>query len=175
VSDDAAAVRAEWRAEEEAWARAALERWEHGRGLDDVLRDSMQRGDRVVFTFPTVAWTGAIVAVGSDVARVDAGDVPVDVPLAAAAPFVLRVQSGRSGLSGRSGHSRGPRVTDPLTTFRARLRELDGTRVCIGTPSGPLEGSVRVGRDQLRLVDREGAVAYVPADSVWWVRPVLDD
>ena len=62
-----------------------------------------------------------------------------------------------------------------ITTFVARLRELDGTAVCIGTPVGPLEGQFRVGRDQLRVTDRDGGVAYVPTGSVWWVRPLDDD
>ena len=46
--------------------------------------------------------------------------------------------------------------------------------MCIGTSAGPLEGRLRIGVDQLRVTDVDGGVAYVPMDSVWWVRP-LDD
>jgi hypothetical protein len=165
VADDAAAVRAEWRAEEEHWSRAALERWEHGRGLDDVLRDCMRRGDVVTCAFATVTWTGGVVAIGVDVARLATGAAEVDVRLAADAPFVLRVRAGTTHRSLDEG---------TLTSFRARLRELDGTAVSIGTAAGPLEGRLRIGRDQVRLTDRDGGAAYVPAASLWWVRP-LDD
>ena len=62
-----------------------------------------------------------------------------------------------------------------VTTFTARLRELDGTEVCIGTSGEVLEGWLRVGRDQLRLTDDDGGCAYVPTGSVCWVRPLDDD
>ena len=171
MSDDAAAARAEWRAEEEAWSRAALERWEHGRGLADVVRDAMHRGDAVTFTFAAVTWSGAVVAVVDDVARVDTGAAIVDVRLTSEAPFVLRVRA----TDGVDGHADGLADGMAITTFLARLRELDGTVVCIGTSSGTLEGALRVGRDQLRLTDGDGGRAYVPIGSVWWVRPLDDD
>lgn len=165
-SDGVAAVRAEWRADEEEWSRAALEQWEHGRGLADVARDCMQRGDTASFTFASVTWSGAIVAVGHDLARLDAGTRPVDVRLAPDAPFVLRVRPGSADPERHDG---------TVTTFVARLRELDGTEVYIGTSTGALEGWLRVGRDQLRLTDRDGGCAYVPTGSVWWARPLDDD
>ena len=92
--------------------------------------------------------------------------MPVRERLAVDAPFVLRNRPGtvRRGPDGGA-----------LTTFRARLRELDGTSVCIGTPIGSLEGRLRIGRDQLRVTDRDGGVAYVPTGSVRWVRPLDDD
>jgi hypothetical protein len=167
VSDEAAAARAEWRADEDEWSRAALERWEHGRGLDDILRDCMHRGDAVTFAFPTVTWSGVVVAVTPDVVRVDVGETRVDVRLATEAPFVLRTRPA-------DAHGGNDVTTEP-TTFLARLRELDGTTVCIGTSTVLLEGQLRVGRDQLRLTTDDGAVAHVPTASVWWVRPLDAD
>jgi hypothetical protein len=164
--DGAAAVRAEWRAEEERWSRAALERWEHGRALVDIARECMHRGDTASFAYPSVTWSGTVVAVGDDVACVAAGDIRVDVRLGASAPFVLRTRAGGRGRTGSGG---------AVTTFAARVRELDGTEVCIGIATGLLEGVLRVGRDQLRLRDRDGGCAYVPTGSVWWVRPLDDD
>jgi hypothetical protein len=164
--EGAASVRAEWRADEEEWSRAALEHWEHGRTLADVARDCMHRADPVTVTFASVAWSGVIVGVGTDVARLDIFEGPVDVRLATDAPFVLRV---------RSGSSRAAWTDTTITTFTARLRELDGTVVCIGTSGEVLEGRLRVGRDQLRLTDDHGGCAYVPTGSVWWVRPLDDD
>lgn len=170
MGDDAASVRAEWRAEEEEWSRAALEHWEHGRGLDDVLRDCVHRGDVATFTFPTIAWTGAILGVGRDVARLRVGDGSVDVRLAGDAPFVLRTRAGRGvDLDDPRGTAVGP------SSFMARLRELDGTTVCIGTPTTLLEGALRVGRDQLRVTDDCGSVAYLPTGSVCWVRSLVED
>jgi hypothetical protein len=162
-TDDAATVRAEWRAEEDQWSRAALERWEHGRTLAEVARDCMHRGDLVTVAFTWIAWSGAITDVGRDVAGIDVAGVRVDVRLASDAPFVLRV---------RSGSSRASRFDPTLTTFTARLRELDGTDVSIGTSNDALEGTLRVGRDQLRLIHDPGGCAYVPIRSVWWVRPL---
>jgi hypothetical protein len=173
VSDDAATARAEWRAEEEQWSRAALERWEHGRGLADVVRDSMHRGDTVTFGFPSHAWTGVVVAVGRDVARVATGDTRVDIRLGVDAPFVLRVRAGMH-VDVHAARGAAGRDDSTLTTFTARWREVDGTALCIGTSTGPLEGRLRIGVDQLRVTDLDGGLAYVPMDSVWWVRP-LDD
>jgi hypothetical protein len=167
VSDDAAFVRAEWRAEAEDWSRAALEHWEHGRELVDVLRESMHRGDAVTITSPSVTWSGSLSAVGVDIVRVDAGTTSVELRVTPDAPFVVRTRAG--------SHTDGTRGDATVTTFTARLRELDGTFVCIGTWVGPLEGTLRVGRDQLRLIDRDGGCSYVPTASVWWVRPVDDD
>jgi hypothetical protein len=167
VDDDAAAVRAEWRVEEEQWSRAALENWEHGRTLADVLRDARDRGDRVTLAFATITWSGSVVAVGHDVVRIDPdGGRPVDVRLAPDAPFVLRVRAG--GCDDR-------RLGAAVPTFTARLRELDGTVVSIGTPVGSLEGSLRIGHDQVRVTASDGGVAHVPTGSVWWVRVVIDD
>jgi hypothetical protein len=167
VDDEAAAIRAVWRAEEESWSRAALEHWEHGRTLADVLRDARDRGDVVTLAYATVTWSGTVVAVGDGVARIDAGTGgPVDVRLAPDAPFVLRVRAG--GLDVAPGGAR-------VTTFTARLRELDGSSICVGTSVGTVEGSLRVGRDQVRVTGAGGGVAYVPTGSVWWVRVPADD
>jgi hypothetical protein len=166
LSEAAGAVRAQWRADEEEWSRAALEHWEHGRTLADVARDCLHRGDQVTVAFPSIGWSGVVVGVGHDVARIDAVAGSVDVRLAADAPFVLRVHAG-SGTPARRDAA--------VTTFTARLRELDGTEVNIGTSDAVLEGRLRVGRDQLRLTDADGASAYVPIGSVWWVRPRDDD
>jgi hypothetical protein len=166
MGEAAAALRAEWRAEEERWSRAALEQWEHGRTLADVARDSMHRGDTVTFAYPAVVWTGTLRAVGSDVARLDTGDTRVDLRLAPDAPFVLRTRPRRDD---------GCRGVATVTTFTARLRKLDGTTACIGTSRGEIEGTMRTGRDQVRITDGTDGAAYVPAASIWWVRPVEAD
>ena len=157
-------LRAGWRADEEAWARAAFERWQHDRSLADVARECMHRGDTVRLSFGAVTFTGAIVGVGTDIVCVAAVDGRVDVALGSEAPFVLRVLPARGG---------GGRGDGTVTTFRARLRELDGSRVDVGLGNGnALTGVLRAGLDHVQTVDADGAQAYAPTGSVCWVRPV---
>jgi hypothetical protein len=162
--ETAAAVRAEWRAEEEAWTRAAYQRWEHSRTLADVARDCMHCGDRATFSFASVMFTGAIIAVGTDLVRVATVEGAVDVSLDAGSELVLRISSGRDG---------GTRGDGTVTTFAARLRELEGTRVELGvTGNDGLRGELHLGRGQVSLVGDDGGRAYLPTGSVAWVRPV---
>jgi hypothetical protein len=162
----AAGLRAQWRAEEEQWTRAALERWEHDRTLLDVLRACMHRGDTVALAFADRTFTGVVTAVGADLARVETVDGSVDAHLGATAACSLRVIT-----TARAGGERG----DPsVATFRARLLHLEGGVVQLGVraPDDAVVGELRVGRDQVSVVDRDGARRYVPITSVSWVRPV---
>ena len=161
----ASEVRAGWRADEEAWTRAAFERWQHGQSLADVARGCMHRGDTVRLGFAAATFTGAIVGVGTDIVCVaTVAAERVDVALGSGAPFVLRVVPARGG---------GGRGDGTVTTFRARLRELDGTRVDVGLADGrALTGVLHAGVDHVQTVDDDGARAYAPTGSVAWVRPV---
>jgi len=161
----ASELRAGWRAEEEAWARAAFERWQLGQSLADVARDCMHRGDTVRLSFAAVTFTGAIVGVGTDIVCVaTVAPARVDIALGSDAPFVMRVVPARGG---------GGRGDGTVTTFRARLRELDGSRVDVGLGNGSaLTGVLRVGVDHVQTVDDDGARVYAPTGSVCWVRPV---
>jgi hypothetical protein len=163
------ALRAEWRDDEEAWSRAALERWEQDRTLVDVLRDCMHRGDTVAFAFAACTFTGPIVAVGSDLVRVATAAGGVDVRVEATLPGVVRVvgRVPRGGARGDGG----------VTTFLARLRQLDATRVRIGTDAAGhvATGELRLARDHVSVVDRDGDRLYLPMASVRWVRPDEDD
>jgi hypothetical protein len=162
-------LRAEWRAEEAEWSRAALERWEHDRTLVDVLRDCMHRGDVVALTFATVTFTGVVTSVGDDLARIAMPDGAVDVHVTTHLPAVLRVVT-----PARRGGGRGDTT---VTTFAARLRQLEGTRLRLGVGmcDEALDGTLLVGREQVSVVGREGARAYVAIGSVAWVRPVEVD
>lgn len=165
----AAAVRAEWRADEDAWTRAALEQWEHDRTLLDVLRTCMHRGDTVALEFPDRTFVGVVDAVGAELARLATSEGSVDAHVDAAAVFSLRVVA-----PARAGGGRG----DPgITTFHARLLHLEATLVQLGTRvrDDALTGELRVGRDQVSVFDRDGVRRYVPIGSVSWVRPVDAD
>ena len=162
----AAALRAQWRDDEHEWTRAALARWEHGRTLADVLRACMHRGDTVALESPGRSFLGVVTAVGEDLVRVATADGSIDARLDPGAPLVLRVVR-----AARTGGERGDRST---ATFRARLLELEGTVVQVGlrADDDALTGALCVGRDQLSVVDPDGARRYVPIGSVTWVRPV---
>jgi hypothetical protein len=109
---------------------------------------------------------GEVIGVGRDVVRVAGAHAIVDIRLDVGAPFVLHTR--HSDFDGRRGDA-------GVTTFAARLRELDGTCMSIGVSAGSLEGTLRVGSDQLRVIDGDGACVYVPTGSVWWLRPLDDD
>jgi hypothetical protein len=162
----AAALRAEWRAEEAEWSRAARERWEHGRSLVDVLRDCMHRGDTVALEVALLTFTGTVRSVGDDVVRIATPEGSVDVRVAPDAPAVVRIVT-----SAREGGGRGDAS---VPTFGARLRQLERTRVRLGLcgPHESVEGELLLGRDHVSVIDGDGRRAYVPIGSVCWVRPV---
>jgi hypothetical protein len=162
----AAALRAEWRADEDEWTRAALERWEHDRTLVDVMRACMHRGDTVALEFAGRTFVGLVTAVGDDMVRVATTDGSVDAHLGSAEMFSFRVVA-----PARAGGGRGDQT---VGTFRARLLHLEGRDVQVGVTArdDELSGRLCVGRDQISVVDRDGVRRYVPIGSVTWVRPV---
>jgi hypothetical protein len=162
----AAALRAEWRAEEHEWTRAALERWEHDQTLADVLRACMHRGDTVAMEFRGHSFVGRVTAVGGDIAQLTAVDGSIDAQLGPHAAFGLRVVA-----PARDGGERGDQT---VSTFRARLLQLEGAVVhlAVSVRDEALLGRLGVGRDQVSVVSRDGVRCYVPIGSVAWVRPV---
>jgi hypothetical protein len=155
IGEAAAAARAEWRADEDEWTRAAVEQWHHGRPLLDVLRDCMHRGDTVSVRIGAVAVTGTVGAVGDDVVSVAAPDGRADFPAGANASLLVRVVE-----RARSGGTRG----EACTTFRARLLELEASErdVEVATLAGDaLRGPLVVGRDHLVVNDDVVAFAAV--------------
>lgn len=161
----AAAARAEWRVDEEHWAGAALEQWQHARTLVDLARDHLHRGDTISLRWPgsAVSLTGRVTAVSDDALAVDAFTGRVDVSLAPGLALAWRVveQATRGG-------SRGD---EPLT-FRARLLELEaiGAPVDVAALDDEIvRGAVRVGRDHVQVVG--GDARWVLAlSALRWVR-----
>jgi hypothetical protein len=167
-----AAIRAEWRDDEEAWTRAAFEHWEHRRGLVDVLGDCMARSDMVTLTMPHTVLRGVIVAVGRDVVRIvdpgdDRPDAAIDVQVGAGGTLALRIVGrARPGAEGEGG----PRND---ATFRAYLLEREGpAAIEVGTFASAevLVGQLRVSSDHVRVRTCDGDESYVPMSSVAWVR-----
>jgi hypothetical protein len=161
LGDAAAAVRAEWRADEEEWTRAAFERWQHARTLVDVLRECMHRGDTVALRLPHETLTGTVQSVGDDLLALAMPEGRVDVNVGGVVPLVARIVD-----RARTGGTRG----DAATTFRTRLLELEAREqeVEVRTTSGDtVRGLHRVGHDH--LIVGEHLVAFA---AVIWVRPV---
>jgi hypothetical protein len=169
LGDAAASLRAQWRADEEEWTCAAVERWQHDRTFVDVLRACMHRGDTVALELPHTTFRGVVGAVGDDFVSLHASGGAVEVRLDVVAP-PLRVLE-----DARAGGTRGVAVT----TFRARLLELEMERVTVevGTePAGALlRGRLRVGRDHVVVDDFDGAQAVVVWSALAWVRAIVAD
>jgi hypothetical protein len=172
IGDAASVVRAEWRADEEEWTRAGVERWRHERSLLDLLRECMHRGDTIALTLPfaMVTFTGCVTGVGDDFVTITFPDGPVDVRGDDDASLVVRV-SARA----RSGGTRG----DALTTFRARLLELEmGEReveVGMRATADVVRGQLTVGRDHVILHDRDAVDTMIALAAVAWVRRPTDE
>ena len=169
----AAGLRAEVRAEEEDWTRAAVQHWAHARTLADLAREFAARGDGVVVETTGRSFRGVIVAVGTDRLDLETVDAVIHLRLALAeaagsplAPFALyRVDRARRG---------GVRPPPALVTFRARLLELEaaGVPVRVGSSvlGGELSGCLTVGRDHV--------VVHGPRETVLpvcWVSYVAVD
>jgi hypothetical protein len=180
LGETAGRLRDEWRAEEEEWSRAAAARWTHGRRLVDIARELMHRGDTVAVTTGRSSFRGEVTHVGTDVLRLGTVGGPVDVHLAAlavggdgnrhirlAAPIVLRVVT-----RARSG---GRRAGAGADSFRACLleHETEADDVVVGTSllDDDFRGMLTVGRDQVRVCDRDGGETYLPLAWVSWVMP----
>jgi hypothetical protein len=166
-----AALRAEWRAEEEEWTRAAFEHWEHSRRLLDVARECMHRGDTVAIATSAGSVRGRVLGVGQDTLRVGADRAPVDVRVSPGTTVVLRVDAHARG--------GGVRGDEPSITFRARLleHEVAGRTVelGVGVPARAVTGVVRVGVDHVRVIDRDGTPSYVSLAAIAWMRGLDDD
>ena len=165
LGDAAAAVRAEWRADEEEWTRAAVERWQHRRTLLDVVRECMLRGDTIALRLGDITFTGLVQAIGDDLIALAAADGRVDVRVDEHTPLVMRVHE-----RARAGGTRG----NAATTFRARLLELemDGLDVEIGADvaGGIVYGAITVGRDHVIVHQDEQAETVIALAAVAWIR-----
>ena len=167
MGDAASRARAEWRADEEEWTRAAIERWRHERSLLDLLRECMHRGDTIAVCLGGVTFTGRVAAVGDDIVALTLPDGRVDVRGDGDAPLVVRITE-----RARSGGTRG----DAVTTFRARLLELEmvADDVAIGTRGAAevIRGRLTVGHDHVIIQDGQSGDAVIALAAIAWVRPV---
>ncbi len=181
----AAAMREQWRADEEDLGRDAAEAWAHGRTLVDELVDHMHRGDTLAFDAAGRVFAGPLAYVGSDYATVTTAGGPVDVRTMIAIPLGRR-RSRRLGIPApvvvrtlERARSGGLRPDPASPSFRARLYELemDATRVVIGSTLLPdeLQGTLTVRADHVRVTDRDrDGGTLVPIAWIAYVRRASD-
>src|SRR5689334_6042846 len=96
-----AAVKSEWRAEQEAATADALDGWRHDRTLRDIALEVVHRSDRLSVTLPHAHFLGTVEAVGDDLLAIRAVSGRVDVHLHPSLPLMLQV-----GERAREGGSR---------------------------------------------------------------------
>ena len=175
----AAAMREQWRADEEDLGRDAAEAWAHGRSLIDELVGRMHRGDTLALDVAGHTFTGPLVYVGSDYATVATAGGPVDVRTMISAPLGRR-SSRRLGIPAplvvrtvERARSGGLRPEPASPSFRARLYEIEmgGDRVAIGSALLPdeVQGTVVVAADHV-TVTTSITEAMVPIPWIAYVR-----
>lgn len=162
----AAALREEWRAEQEAATRDAHESLRHRLTLADRLREHMHRGDRLAVVVCGVQrFVGTVVEVGADLVAVRSPFAGrIDVHLAAGVPFAYEVFE-RGGGGHRGDGAAGGRF------HHALVRREQDAEVTLGTVHDPagVDARLVVGADHVVLVARAGAETVVPISQVAWV------
>jgi hypothetical protein len=157
------AMRAELRAEAEAYEELAATGLLRERRLADVALELLSRGDVVAVAFAGVTFTGTLTHAAGDLACVRTALADVDVHLGA--PLVLRVVE-RTRAGGRS------RRRDPAS-FGARLREHEasGALVGLGTTMGAaLRGRVgAVAVDHVVVDEVGGGRCFVARSALAYV------
>lgn len=160
-----AAMREEWRAEQEAATRDAAADWQRRRTLPELLTGHMHHGDRLAFDVAGWRVTGVPEEVGSDLVALRTVFGRVDIHLALGVPLRFEVferatEGGRRGVDVAGG------------SFRRALELREGPQeVSLGTVFEPdgVDGTLRVGADFVTLVARMGAETTVPISYVSWV------
>jgi hypothetical protein len=161
-----AAMRAEWRAEQEAATRDARADWTHRLALVDRLRGHMHRGDTLIAAVAGHRVTGSVEEVGDDLLALMTPAGRVDIQLAPTIPVTFEASAARTG-GHRGSDAAGGRFRHALIA-----REQDA-RVRLGTLEEPegLEGQLRVSVDHIALVTPTGRELLVPMTCVAWVAP----
>jgi hypothetical protein len=166
LASEAAAARAEWRAEEEEWTRAEAERWRHQRTLAGLAREYLHRGDTVEVVAAGVRFRGPLSRVGDDWLQVQTDGGPVDVSFSSALVLRRLVRAAAGGC----------RDDGAVATFRARLLEYEagGEAVIVGAPAldGALRGVLTVGSDHVIITTDEIETAL---PEISWVQRAVSE
>jgi hypothetical protein len=162
-----ASMREQWRAEQEAAMKDAVESRAHRLTLQDRFREHMHRGDRIAVTVAGRRIAGVPEEIGADLLAVRTLLARVDIHLCPTIPFWYELvekspQGGHRGSDSAGG------------TFQGALlvREQDA-HATIGTifDADGIDGKLVVGTDHVVIVARTGKETTVPIAQVSWVAP----
>lgn len=169
----AARLRHEWRLDEEETARDAFAAWRHTRTLEQVLRESMARGDRVEVRVHGHELRGVIVDLAHDLLslREAPGRPRVDLRHGADVPLAVRVlvpavAQGRVG-GGEDGDFRG--------RLLGREESEEPCRVYLVGEPEPLVGRIVVGDDVVDVIADDGTTWCVRQAAIVALTTARDD
>ena len=162
----AGAMRAEWRAEQEAATADAAAQWRHGRGLPDWLCERMHAGDRIAVTVAEQSFVGLLEEVGDDLLALRCAFGRVEIHVCAGIPISFELVEHATQGGTRAASRRGFR--DALLARDAQAGVRVGT---LQQPDG-IDGTLLVSRDFVTIATATGGETVVPLAHVAWVTPV---
>ena len=167
LADTSAAMRATWRAEQDAATRDAVEDWAHRQTLVDRLRAHMHRGDDLTVTVAGHRLVGTVEEVGPDLLAIRASSGRVDVHLTPTIPLRFEVSTRATEGGHRGSDAAGGRFRTALIA-----REQDGS-VTLGTidERDGINGVLVGGADHVLLRRADGRELVVPTRDVAWISP----
>ena len=167
LGDTSAAMRATWRAEQDAATRDAVEDWSHRQTLVDRLRAHMHRGDEITVTIGGHRVVGTIEEIGIDLLALRSSAGRVDVHLTSTIPFYFEVATHAHQGGHRGSDAAGGRFRNALIA-----RERDAS-VTLGTAHehDGVNGVITVGADHVLLQRADGRELVVPTSAVAWISP----
>jgi hypothetical protein len=168
----AARLRHEWRIDEEEANRDAYVAWRHTRTLEQVLRESMARGDRVEVRVQGHDMRGVIVDLAHDLVslREAPGRPRMDIRLGADVAFAMRIVAtaiteGRVG-GGEDGDFRG--------RLMAREESEEPSRVYVVGERSAFVGRIVVGNDVVDVIGADGTTWCVGLAAIVAVSTARD-
>ena len=167
LGDTSAAIRATWRAEQDAATRDAAEDWAHRQTLEDRLRAHMHRGDEITVTIGGHRVVGTVEEVGTDLLALRSSSGRVDVHLTPTIPFFFEVATHAHQGGHRGSDAAGGRFRNALVAH-----ERDAS-VTLGTAHehDGVNGAIVVGADHVMLHRADGRELVVPTSAVAWISP----
>ncbi|MGQ0825023.1 MAG: hypothetical protein ACT4OX_08370 [Actinomycetota bacterium] len=163
----AAAMREEWRTEQEAATADAAQDWYHRKSLVDVFREHMHCGDRIAIVVTGWRVVGVPEEVGDDLVAIRTLGGRVDVHLAPTIPLWHELYEHSTEGGHRGVDAAGGRFVNALMMHEGEMEATVGT---VFDPGG-MDGRLSVGADHVVIVARGGAQTFVPIAQVAWVSP----
>ncbi|HEX5096997.1 MAG TPA: hypothetical protein VFX21_13315 [Acidimicrobiia bacterium] len=162
-----AAMREEWRAEQDAAAADAAEQWRHRRTLADRFVEHMHAGDRVAVTVGGHRVTGIPEEAGADLVALRTVFGRVELHIAPGIPLTYEIYEPSAASGGRGNAIAGGQFRNAL------LHHEHDTEVSVGTLTEPdgLDGRIEVGVDHVKVIARAGRETVVTLDTITWVSP----